>query len=103
MSRFSDTDWGSPVEQERRRRILVSVAAYAYEIQNEPLISDHAFDHYAEQIDVSIDTGRPDLDAFFRAEFSPMTGMWIRNHPELDKIEVTWRRYYHNVVLRLRR
>ena len=95
--------WGSREEQERRRRILVSVAAYAYECRDDPIMSDHMYDHWAEQIDVSIDTGHPVLDEFFRTEFSPMTGIWIRDHPEIDKVEATWERYYRNVELYLRR
>lgn len=105
MSPSSTTEpaWGNREEQERRRRILVAVAAYAYECRDEPIMSDHEYDHWAELVDPSISTGHPVLDEFFRTEFSPMTGMWIRDHPEIDKIEQTWERYYKNVVLHLRR
>lgn len=79
--------WGTPVEVERRRRIQLSIAAYAYEFMNESLISDHEFDAAALLIQPEMDTGNPLMDQFFREKFSPSTGMWIRSHPELDKIE----------------
>lgn len=75
--------WGTPVEIERRNRILLSIAAYAYEYENISLVSDEDFDAAAQAIDLSIDTGNPTLDEFFRKEFSPSTGLWIRKHPDL--------------------
>lgn len=79
--------WGSPVEIERRRRIQLSIAAFAYEFMNESLISDAEFDAAALLVQPEMDTGNPLLDNFFRTEFSPSTGMWIRRHPELGKVE----------------
>jgi hypothetical protein len=32
-------------------------------------------------------TGNKALDRFFKREFEPDTGMWIRKHPELNKLE----------------
>lgn len=81
------------VEVERARRIRVSVWAFAYEFMSAPLVSDAKFDEECGKINLAVDTGRPDLDAWFRANFQPHTGMWIRSHPELDKIE----RLYHDV------
>lgn len=78
--------WGTPVEIERRNRIQLSIAAYAYEIMDDPLISDADFDAAAFSIQPEMDTGHPVLDKFFREEFSPSTGMWIRKHPELSGI-----------------
>lgn len=85
--------WGSPEEKERRRRIVVAHAAYAYEIANDPIMSDNDWDRLAERIDRSMSTGHPVLDAFFRDHFSPMTAMWIHGHPELDGIAALYRRY----------
>jgi hypothetical protein len=79
--------WGLPVEIERRNRILLSLYAYSYEYQNDSLVSDGEFDALCGKIDTSIDTGNELLDTFFRAEFSPDTGMWIHKHPERDKLE----------------
>lgn len=95
------TEWGTEREQEIRRRILVSVAAYAYEIANEPLMSDATFDYWAERVDRHRPTGHPLLDEFFIARFTPMTGMWIHEHPELAKVAATYERYYANVVIPL--
>lgn len=86
--------WGNPVEVETRARIQLAVAAYAYEIMDNPLIDDATFDAASQLIDLTIDTSRPDLDAWFRKHFSPNTGMWIRIHPELKGIE----RLYHRLI-----
>jgi hypothetical protein len=86
--------WGSPVELEVRRRISISVAAYAYEIASKPIMSDQMFDWLAEKIDRRQGTCHPVLDEFFAYEFSPMTGMWIYQHPELPGIEKIFTRYY---------
>lgn len=85
--------WGSPLEKERRRRIVVSHAAYAYEFRQDPIMPDTEYDALAQQIDHHIPTGHPLLDEFFYTQFSPMTGMWIHNHPELDGIEKLYWRY----------
>ena len=84
----------TPVEIERRRRIKLAIWAYAYEIGNSPIVSDAEFDAEASIVDVNIKTGREDLDCFFKHVFSSDTGMWIHNHPELDKIEKLWYAYY---------
>lgn len=84
--------WGSIVEIERRNRILLSLAAYSYEFLAELIMSDSQFDALAKAIDPSIDTGNPELDNFFKKEFSPSTGMWIYKHPELLKVIELYRR-----------
>jgi hypothetical protein len=84
----------SPVEIEVRRRIKVSVGAYAYEVANTPIMSDADWDRLAAQIDRRAGTCHPLLDEFFATQFSPMTAMWIHNHPELEGIKRTFDRYY---------
>ena len=74
------------ISRETRLRILVSVYAYAYEIMADPLVSDGQFDEIASAVNINVDTLRPNLDAFFRAEFDPCTGSWICRHPELSGI-----------------
>lgn len=64
------------------RRIRVSVAAAAYECLDFQTMTDADFDRTAAAIDLAIDTNRPDLDAWFRAHFSPHTGQWVHHHPE---------------------
>ena len=88
------TEWGSSVEREIRRRIGIAVTAYAYEIADKPICSDAIFDWLCGQIDRKMTTGHPLLDEFFLVEFSPMTGMWIHQHPELDKIRKIFEVYY---------
>lgn len=75
--------WGSAAEVETRKRILLAVAAYAYEVLNEPLCSDADFDGSCREIDLNQDTGNAALDAWWRASFDPSTGMWIHIHPDL--------------------
>lgn len=86
--------WGSLVEHETRARIFLSVWAYGYEIADRPMVDDYTFDRLAEKIDPQTGTGNLLLDDFFASHFSPMTGMWIHQHPELDKVKATYERYY---------
>lgn len=87
----------SPRELEVRRRIRVCVGAYAYEIANKPIMSDAEWDVLAASVDRTMGTCHPLLDEFFVAEFSPMTAMWIHNHPELAGIKRIFDRYYNAV------
>jgi hypothetical protein len=79
---------------ETRNRIKLSVAAYAYEIKDNPIMSDADFDELASKIDTSVSTTNPRLDYFFAKNFQSDTGMWIHKHPELSKIEYLYERYY---------
>ena len=84
--------WGSPQEVQTLIRMRLAAAAYAYEIDDDPFISDEEFDYACTLIDLRIDTTRPDLDAYFRRHFDKSTGMWIHKHPELSKVEeYLWR------------
>lgn len=93
-----DPRWGLPLEQEVRRRIQISVAAYAYEIKDTPIMGDATFDRIAQTINPKMGTCHPLLDEFFVTKFSPMTGMWIHEHPELGKIAKLYDRYYSGVI-----
>lgn len=73
--------WGSKVEVETRNRIMVAVAAYAYEVEASPIMDDAAYDKLAASIDLTVDTANPDMDAWFRANFAPHTGQWVHTHP----------------------
>ena len=79
------------IETERRNRIRASVFAYAYEFQNDSLISDGEFDQLCANINPEVSTGHEVMDKFFREQFDPSTGMWIRKHPELQGIERIYR------------
>ena len=90
------TVWGTPKEVETRRRIIVSVWAYAYEFCANSIVPDHIFDAecYMLAAGLRIDTDRLDLDYWFRGSFDPSTGMWIHKHPELDKISKLYERQF---------
>lgn len=87
------------IERERRRRILLAVWAYAYEFEHDPLVDDATFDRECYLVNPSIDTGRANLDHFFRTGFEPHTGQWIHDHPELSKVRTM---YEHCVSARRR-
>jgi hypothetical protein len=94
---FSEDDkpvWGTEVEKQTRLRIQLSVYAYAYELASDSLISDAQFDQMCLEINPDIETGNKKLDKFFKTEFDPATGMWIRNHPELNKITELYKSFY---------
>ena len=95
---LNDGTWGTPIEVERRRRISLSVATYAYEIADNPIMDDAMWDWTAAQIDRRVPTGHPLLDEFFLTQFSAMTGMWIHQHPELEKIKAIYERYKARVL-----
>lgn len=86
--------WGSKVEKERRLRIRLAVAAYAYEVCNESIMSDHEFDKLCTEVDLSVDTGNTKMDSWFRKEFNPSTGQWIHKHPQLPGIVYLWKTFY---------
>jgi len=80
--------------QETKRRIKLAVCAYAYEVKNVTIISDHEYDAECLKINLYACTSRPDLDWWFYNNFDPSTGVWVRNHPELNGIINIYRRYY---------
>lgn len=84
--------WGTPVEIERRRRIRVSFWAYAYEVLDVSLVSDHRFDEECKLIDPKVSTGHRQLDAFFRKHFAAHTGQWIHKHPDRARLDHLVRR-----------
>lgn len=89
------SSWGSDIEKERRRRIQVSVAAYAYEVLSESIMSDADFDKLCLEIQPQINTGNKVLDKFFREEFNPSTGQWVHIHPEKEKLQLIYDRHYN--------
>jgi hypothetical protein len=74
------------VEVERRRRIRVACWAYAYEVLDVSLVSDHRFDEECKLIDPKVSTGNPRLDSFFRKTFSAHTGQWVHKHPDITRL-----------------
>lgn len=77
-------------EIEKRHRINAALWAYAYEIMDDPLVSDARYDSVCLSINPSIKTGH--LDDFFSEEFNPSTGMWIYKHPEIMGLATIYQR-----------
>lgn len=82
------------INQEIRNRIKLSVAAYAYEFLNDSIMSDHDFDQLSLQINPQEETGNKKMDDFFKKHFKPDTGMWIRAHPEIGKLNYLYKNFY---------
>lgn len=80
--------WGSPIEVERRRRIRLSVWAYAYEEFDVSLVTDEVFDREAKLVDLKVSTGNRRLDTFFRNHFADYTGQWVLRHPDRPRLHV---------------
>lgn len=86
----------TPSEQQTWIRIRLLVAAYAYEFENSPIMDDAAFDDLCKQVDLDIATSRPDMDAWFRLNFTTYTGSWVNSLPkrELDRAANIYYRYH---------
>ena len=80
--------------KEIRNRIIQSVAAYAYEFKGDSIMSDHEFDELSLKINPEEETGNALMDKFFKNHFEPHTGMWIRAHPEINKLDYLYKTYY---------
>ena len=85
---------GIDSDVERRNRIRLSVAAYAYEMHDDPVMSDAEFDALADKINVQVVTGNEMMDDFFREHFSPYTGQWIHKHPNKAKLDDIYVRFF---------
>lgn len=73
-------------------RIRIAVAAYAYEVDADPIMDDAQFDKLALKIRPEMSTsyeGRDNsvIDAFFREDFSPHTGQWVLRHPDIPGLK----------------
>ena len=80
--------------KEIKNRIILSVAAYAYEYLGESFMTDHEFDELSLKINPDVKTGNDLMDDFFKKHFDPSTGMWIRKHPEIQKLNYLYKKYY---------
>lgn len=79
----------------RHSRIKVAVAALAYE-KFKPIMSDTQYDQLSQLVytERNIATGNHRLDRFFRRHFTPDTGLWVHQHPNLPALEDIYARYY---------
>ena len=82
------------INQEIRNRIRLSVAAYAYEFVGDSIMSDQEYDELSLKINPKEKTCNDMMDKFFRTQFQPDTGMWIRVHPELGKLDYIYTTYF---------
>jgi len=57
-------------------------------------MSDADFDRLSYLVDVDIKTGYRKLDNFFKKNFEPATGMWVRKHPDKKGLENIYHRYF---------
>jgi hypothetical protein len=80
--------------EQTRLRIRLSVAAYAYELENVSIMTDHEFDALCLKVDTSIATGNRQLDTFFKRHFEPASGFWVRKHPEQHKLAHLLKTHY---------
>lgn len=81
------------VLQETVNRTNILYWAYSYEFEDDSIVPDVLFDNISKQIDVNISTGDDDLDLFFKNEFAPNTGMWIRKYPKLEELKEKYLKY----------
>jgi hypothetical protein len=79
---------------EIKNRIKLSVAAYAYEYKDDPIMSDAEFDSLSLEINPGEKTGNKKMDNFFKKNFESDTGMWIRKHPEKHHLDYLYQTYY---------
>ena len=84
------------ISEEIKRRIKVSVAAYAYEMNHDSIMTDEQFDSECKKVDVTITTGNDMMDKWFRQEFDPCTGQWIHKHPQLKRLDALYQQYYRS-------
>ena len=84
--------------EEIRNRIKLSIAAYAYEFLGESIMTDHEYDQLSLKINPNEKTGNDMMDKFFKIHFQPDTGMWIRAHPEINKLDYLYKKYYKERV-----
>ncbi len=82
------------IENQRRWRIRLAVAAYTYETLNESVMSDGEFDRLSQKIDPSVPTGNKKMDDFFSKRFDKNTGMWVKKHPDRPGLHDLYERYY---------
>ena len=99
LGSFIETSaWGNDREFQRKVRIMISLYAYAYEFEADPLVDDATFDEYAKLVDPKIKTVEDyydrdrthraeKLDKFFKKEFKSYTGSWIHIHPDLENVK----------------
>jgi hypothetical protein len=77
------------MEEVRKNRICVSLWAASYEFLAHSFVSDARFDEVCKLVerDLHVDTDRPDMDKWFRENFSAHTGQWVHSHRDRDYLK----------------
>ena len=70
---------------ELRNRILICVYAYAYEIEDKPLVEDSVYDSLSKSIYLNA-RFKTDIDKWFRSNFQTYTSQWIHDHPNPSRL-----------------
>ena len=70
------------------------MAAYAYEVLADPIMSDAEFDELAGKINPKAQTGSAKHDLFFRRHFEAHTGSWVHKHPDTAGLHRLYSNYY---------
>lgn len=103
------TNWGrtpegfpNMPELVRHDRIKVAVAAWAYEHNYRPIMSDAEYDQLSQRVDRqrNVATGNHRLDRFFQRHFDASTGLWIHKHPDKPGLENIYARFYYPALYR---
>jgi hypothetical protein len=82
------------LEYQRRIRIRLAVAAWAYEFMNDSIMPDAEYDRLSLEVDSSIETGNKVLDRFFKEEFDPSTSLWVYKHPHKGKLKKLYYQFF---------
>jgi hypothetical protein len=80
----------------RHSRIKISVAAWSYENNHRPIMSDRDYDKLSLLVhsQINIATGNHRMDRFFQRHFDPSTSLWIHRHPNIPALIDIYARYY---------
>ena len=82
------------IDTEKRNRIRVAVAAYAYVVEDDQIMTEADFDELSMSISPQMDTGNPLIDAFFADEFSTADATWVLRHPEYERVSHIYNRVW---------
>lgn len=74
--------------KQKNIRIRLAIYAMSYECYNHSLVADNVFDMLAKEVDTSVSTDRPDLDAWYKEHYTEHSGMWIWGLPVEDRMGI---------------
>lgn len=89
------------MENIKRQRIRLALAAYMYERLNESFMSDADWDKLAIEVynNRYIPTDNVLYDNFFKDEVNPSTGMWVHKHPDTINGKLYWLSKYVKTLI----